>query len=395
MEKRLNPIAPRRLLFGVAPPGFIEDPGRIPIPDLVRRSASAMPADAEAALRESPLSLEASAILLGCRYAPPLEVVLRRAREVTDKVFGRSVLLYAPCYVSSFCVNHCRYCGYNFTMSIPRWFLTPMEVAREMKLLAAQGIRRGLLVAGDYPTMTTAGYMETVISLAKGFADEIDLEVAPASTETYGRWSDAGAGGVVCYQETYDAARYAALHPRGPKRSYAFRLGTLERAGAAGMKRLGLGLLLGLSDPTPDLLALIAHARYLERIFPGAQISMSLPRLRPAVPSFHASYAVDGTSLLRFFAVLRLAVPRAVLVVSTRETAVMRRRLLEAGITQMSAGSVTVPGGYGDAQRRGRQFDTADRRSVAEVVEDLEDLGYTVRWTAGGARPPSGTLAPS
>ena len=141
-----------------------------------------------------------------------------------------------------------------------------------------------------------------------------------------------------------------------------------------------MGILLGIADPVRDLLALIAHARFLAGLSPDAHITVSLPRLRPAVPGFRPFAAVDDESLLRYYAVLRLALPGAGLVISTRERPEMRRRLLEAGVTQMSAGSVTVPGGYGMEANEGPQFDVADHRPVSEVVNDLEGLGYTIRW---------------
>ncbi len=148
------------------------------------------------------------------------------------------------------------------------------------------------------------------------------------------------------------------------------------------MRRLGIGILLGLSDPVPDLLALIAHARFLQSRYPGTLLTVSLPRLRPAVPGFQPPYLVDDEALIRYYAVLRLSLPHAGLTVSTREEPRTRRRLLEAGITQMSAQSVTVPGGYAEQEQAGAQFDIADHRSVEEVVEEMASLGFRPRWTA-------------
>ena len=369
-------MSPEGLAYGVRPAAFLGELARLDLPAMIQRAA----ARAAAAPLEIPLSLEAAAGLLVNRSAPPLGEILERARGLTDRSFGRSILIYAPCYLSSFCVNHCRYCGFNFTMAIPRRCLTPEEASQEIAIIAERGIRRLLLVAGDHPSRTTAGYIEQVIRGARDLVPEVDLEVAPGPTRFYRSWARAGAGGLVCYQETYDPDWYGWLHPRGPKRVYETRLGALERAGAAGMKRMGLGILLGLADPVRDLLALIAHARFLALLYPDASITMSLPRLQPAVPSFQPAYAIDDASLVRFYAVLRLAVPRAGLVVSTREAPQMRRRLLDAGVTQMSAGSVTVPGGYSHAEAEGGQFAVADRRSVEEVAADLGSLGYAVCW---------------
>ncbi len=252
-------------------------------------------------------------------------------------------------------------------------------------MLAARGFRRVLLVAGEYPSKAGPRYIEEAVGTARDHVPEIDLEVGPVREDVYASWARAGAGGVTCYQETYDEGAYAELHPRGPKSYYDFRLGTLERAARGGMERLALGVLLGLAEPVPDLLSLAAHARFLEARFPGARLAISLPRLRPAVHGFAAPFVVDADSLARYYAVLRLALPRAGLVVSTREPAALRRLLLGAGITQMSAGSVTVPGGYASGEREGGQFEIADERGPEEVRAELESLGYQVCWSRGEA----------
>lgn len=324
----------------------------------------------------------------------PLPDLLERARALTDSRFGRKVLLYAPCYLSSFCVNQCEYCGFAFKLDAPRRHLGPDEALAEVGLLAARRMKRILLVAGEHPARVNGDYIAQVVESARRIVPEIDLEVAAASTADYRAWARAGAGGVTCYQETYDSIAYERFHPCGPKRSYAFRIGVPERAGAAGMARLGLGVLLGLADPVRDVAALIRHAMFLQRRFPRARITVSLPRLRPAVPSFRAPHSVDDESLIRFYAVLRLALPDAGLIVSTREPAGIRRRLLEAGITQMSAGSVTSPGGYGGGGDEDGQFQIADHRSADEVASDLARLGYgVIRESSEPSAPDQGALA--
>jgi 2-iminoacetate synthase len=264
-------------------------------------------------------------------------------------------------------------------MSIPRRFLSPEDVRDEVSILASRGLNRVLLVAGDYPSRVTPDYLVEAIAAARSLVPEVDLEVAPVREEIYGLWNRAGAGGVVCYQETYDTTAYADLHPRGPKSFFGFRLGTPERAGRAGITRLGLGVLLDVAHPGRDLLSLIAHARFLMHLLPEARLTVSLPRLRPAVPEFRPAYRVDEETLLRFYAILRLALPGVGLVGSTRESTELRRRLLRAGITQMSAGSVTVPGGYRRGEGEGGQFEIEDHRSVDAVRRELGELGYDPR----------------
>ncbi|MFQ5700825.1 MAG: radical SAM protein [Acidobacteriota bacterium] len=369
----------RVLPFGVAQPRFLSELERMQRAD--REPAPGIDADPGGSTPIPPLDLRAAVRLLR-EPSPCPDELLDRARRLTDEVFGRSILLFAPCYLSSFCVNHCLYCGFRFPAGGKRRFLSPDEAMDQIRFLAGRGMRRILLVTGEYPRLVTAEYLAGIIARGRTLGLELSVEVAPGPTRFYRRLVRAGAEGVVCYQEVYDRREYALLHPRGPKSRFAFRLGALERAGAAGMKRLGLGVLLGMSaDPVRQVVSLIAHVRFLARLFPAAHITVSLPRLRPAVASFEPAAVVDDETLLRFFCVLRLALPRAGLVLSTRESAGMRRRLLQAGITQMSAGSVTVPGGYGAPGDDLGQFAIADRRSIPEVVADLEARGYAVRWT--------------
>jgi len=383
------------LPHGVATPEFLAELETLPLAEIIRRGRLSTTASAEKALAAGPPDLDQAASLLLSMDGPLQAEIRRAARERTDRVFGRSILLYAPCYLSSHCVNLCTYCGFNYSMPIPRRQLTLPEASEEISILAGRGMRRVLLVAGEHPARIDPDYIAASIRAASALASEIDLEVAPSPARTYRVWVQAGAGGVVCYQETYDRRRYDEVHPRGPKRWYAFRLGAPERAAAAGMRRIGIGILLGLSDPIPDLLALIAHARFLARRYPQASLTVSLPRLRPAVPDFHTPFLVDDDALTRYFAVLRLALPEAGLVVSTREYPATRRRLLEAGITQMSAQSATVPGGYAEQESTGGQFEIADHRSVDEVTGDLAALGYTTRWTSAGEGVNAGVGRPA
>lgn len=349
------------------------------LPALLERAEGIGVEEARRSLSQTPLTLEGAAALLQAPAEPLIDELVECACAATRRSFSGSVRLFAPCYLSSFCVNHCRYCGFNFTMPTPRRWLSPARALEEIRFLAKRGFRRLLLVAGESPAIVSPQYLEEIVIEARTLVPEVDLEVAPARDRDYERWSRAGAGGVVCYQETYDPPAYAYLHPRGPKMRYPYRLGTLERAARGGMDRLGLGVLLGLAEPKLDVLSLIAHALWLGRTFPDAKLSLSLPRLCPAVPSFRAGWHVEDEEMLRLFAVLRLAVPAAELVVTTREPEWLRMRLLRAGITRMSAESVTVPGAYVECGHDGGQFEVKDHRTADEVRWDIEDLGYEVR----------------
>lgn len=348
------------------------------LPAMLRQAEGARLNDAHRVLSRAGLGLEEIAVLLKVPASEILDDLVERACAQTELVFHKTILLYAPWYLSSFCVNHCLYCGFNFTVPMRRRWLSPPRALDEVRYLTGRGFKKILFVAGESPAIVDPAYLEEIVRNTRSLVPEIDLEVGPVGQADYRRLQTAGADGVVCYQETYDRGPYAFVHPRGPKYRYEHRLHTLERAGSAGMRRLGLGILLGLADPAQDVLAMIAHARFLGRRFPEAQVTVSLPRLCPAVPSFRTPWHVEDEQMLRFFAVLRLALPHVGMVVTTREPEWLRTRLLRAGITQMSAESMTVPGAYTECGHEGGQFEVQDHRTVNEVRWDVEDLGFQV-----------------
>jgi 2-iminoacetate synthase len=295
----------------------------------------------------------------------------------------RRMFLYAPLYLSSFCVNYCLYCGFRFEEPIERKHLTVEEARREAEVLRARGFRHILLVAGDFPQLVSVEYMAQVIATLGDLGAQLGIEIAAQSTESYEKLVAAGAVSITLYQETYNLPLYQLYHPRGPKAAFLWRLEALDRAAEAGMKRLGLGILLGLADPREDLRALLRHGRYLQERFPEKRLAFSLPRIHEAPPSFRVSYPVPDDLFMRMYCALRLAFPRAELVLSTREAPELRNRLAQICITQMSAGSSTVPGGYleeDSAAELGQQFPVHDPRSPAEVAAFLRGLGIVPVW---------------
>ena len=296
------------------------------------------------------------------------------------------ILLYAPLYLSNYCVNHCRYCGFRHPNPIPRKHLTPAEALREAGILYERGFRHILLVAGDFPQRTSTDYYCRILRAltARGIAPAI--EIAPQSTEAYAALASAGACGVTLYQETYDEELYALYHPRGSKVAYDWRLEGLERAAEAGIARLGLGILLGLADPLEDLIPLIRHGRYLAARFPDRSLAFSLPRIHDSPADFQVPFPVDDETFVRMYCALRAAFPQAELILSTRERAELRNRLVGVCITQISAGSCTSPGGYEEMgePRAGRQFSVADHRSPAEVAAWLREEGFDAVWSIPG-----------
>ncbi len=292
------------------------------------------------------------------------------------------MLLYVPLYLSSYCTNHCVYCGFRQPNQIERKHLGIDEALHQADILAGRGFRHILLVAGDYPKLTRTEYFVEIIRALVERGIRPAVEIAPQSNDSYAAMVQAGACGVTLYQETYNRELYGLYHPRGSKVSYDWRLEGLQRAAEAGVERLGLGVLLGLANPQEDLTALIRHGTALQERFPGRTLAFSLPRIHEAPREFTTPYPVDDETFVRMYCTLRLTFPRAELVLSTRESIALRDRLARICITQMSAGSSTTPGGYEDSEESssGQQFPVGDRRDPAEVAAWLEGQGLEVVW---------------
>ena len=320
-----------------------------------------------------------------------LEELAAAATELTRERFARPpcerqrVSLYAPLYLSSHCINHCVYCGFRDPHVIQRRHLNLDEATRQADILRDRGFRHVLLVAGDFPRLTTTDFFLKMVRMLRDRQISAALEIAPQTTASYAELAAAGVCGVTLYQETYSAELYALYHPRGSKASYDWRLEGLERAAEAGVGRLGLGILLGLADPREDLLAMVRHAGYLSDRFPDRTLAFSLPRIHEAPAGFQTPYPVDDETFVRLYCTLRVAFPEAELVLSTRESIPLRNRLAEICITQMSAGSSTSPGGYeeGNEPRSDQQFPVSDDRAPAEVARWLRTAGFELAWDVG------------
>jgi 2-iminoacetate synthase len=327
------------------------------------------------------LEPEQAACLLHPRLDPA--ELLEAAGAAGRRLTGGRIELYAPLYLSNECVNNCVYCGFQLqNRAIVRRTLSVEEAVAEARVLSERGLRRLLLVAAEGPpSAVNVAYLQAVLRRLAVDWPAIDVEIGPLSVGRYAAIAEAGAGGVTVYQETYDRGVYAGVH-RGPKSRYDYRIETAERAIDAGLRRIGIGVLLGLAEPVPDLLWLIAHARYLETRYPHVRLALSLPRCRPEGSGYVPAYPVDDGLFVRLFAVARLALPQAELVVSTREAPEMRERLLRIGATRLSAGSSTRPGGYVLGDASGEQFEIADRRPVEQVAEVIRAAGFEPGWRA-------------
>ncbi len=322
------------------------------------------------------MPLASVAALLSPAAAPLLEELALRAHRSTIERFGKTIALFAPLYLSNDCVCTCTYCGFSRGLNIRRRTLGPDEVVREASLLAGQGMRSILLVSSEHPKSVSVGYLTECVAAVKHIVSYVGLEVAALETSDYKACVEAGCDGIVLYQETYDPQLYPRYHTGGPKKNYTFRLGAPERAAAAGARHLGIGALLGLGDWRFEVLALVQHARYLAAHCWRSQVNVSVPRINPSAGGFVPQVPVSDAELAQIVCVLRLALPAAGIVLSTRERAVLRDGLVRLGITHMSAGSSTEPGGYTTPGEAGEQFHLEDRRSPAQVAARLAELGY-------------------
>jgi 2-iminoacetate synthase len=353
---------------------------RIPLDRLLARADGTTPSQVERALSKEIRTLEDFAALISPTAAARLDDLVAAAGGLTLRRFGRTMQLYAPLYLSNACVNTCLYCGFSRPNAIARRTLAPAELEREMTHVASEGFRHLLLVSGEDPRDVGLGYLEAAVRAARRRFASVSIEVAPLEMEGYRRMLAAGAEGVVAYQEVYDRGAYEAVHTAGPKKAWAGRLEVPERVAAAGMRRLGIGALLGLSPWRREALALAAHALHLQKTAWRAVLTVSFPRLRPAAGGFVPPHPVDDTALVQMIAALRLLLPDAGLVLSTREPKALRDRLALAGITTMSAGSRTEPGGYEEPGKAEGQFEVHDARSPAEGAARLRELGLDPVW---------------
>src|SRR5476651_2386444 len=343
------------------------------------------------------------AALLQPKSGMELETMAADAEKLTRQNFGRTMRLFAPLYLSNECINTCKYCGFSRDNPILRVTLSVDQVEAEARHLWAQGFRNVLLVAGEHPKFVSSDYLAQCVERLGKFIPALSLEVGPMETVDYVPTVRAGAEGLVVYQETYNRAAYAELHTAGPKKDFDWRLDCAERAYAAGFRRLGIGALFGLAPWEQEALHLAAHVDYLLRHCWKSSITVSLPRLRPAAGQFSPRHDFDDRALVQVILALRLCFPQVGIVLSTREAPALRDRLASLGVTMMSAGSHTEPGGYTGAgeesihqTQRGKavavialegehltateQFAIADERSPAEVSARLRELGLEPVW---------------
>lgn len=347
---------------------------------LAEASMAATPAHVERALASRHTGLQEYLALISPAGAPFMEEIAQKARRLTRERFGKVVGMYAPLYLSNECTNGCLYCGFAGRNELRRVTLTPEETAREARILWEQGFRNILLVSGEHPKAAPVSYLLESVEAVAPLFPSVSIEVYPLSAADYAKLGAAGVEGVTIYQETYDPVLYESVHPSGRKRDFGWRLGTPSRAGEAGMRRIGIGALLGLGPWRFEAVALALHADLLQKRHWRSSLSISFPRMRAAAGGFTPACPVSDREMVQMLLALRLLHPDAGLVLSTREPAYLRDGLAPVAVTMMSAGSKTEPGGYSKPGEAGEQFAIEDTRSPAQVAHMLECAGLEPVW---------------
>ncbi|MCQ2170000.1 MAG: [FeFe] hydrogenase H-cluster radical SAM maturase HydG [Bacteroidales bacterium] len=328
-----------------------------------------------------------AAVLLDCNIPDLVERTFRLAEEIKKKLYGNRIVMFAPLYLSNYCVNGCIYCPYHAkNRHIPRKKLTQEEIVREVTALQDMGHKRLALELGEHPVENPIEYvLESIRTIygihhRNGDIRRVNVNIAATTVQNYRKLRDAGIGTYILFQETYDKQKYQMLHPTGPKSDYAYHTEAMDRAREGGIDDMGIGVLFGLSGYRYDFVGLMMHAEHMEAALGVGPHTISVPRIRPAddVNPDEFSDAVPDDKFLHIVAAIRCAVPYTGMIISTRESSKVREKVLDLGISQISGASRTSVGGYTEPERDEdtAQFDLADKRSLDEVVKWLIELGY-------------------
>lgn len=327
------------------------------------------------------LTPEDLGVLVSSSARSRLEEMAQIAKSITDKRFGKTVSLYIPMYVGNACTNKCVYCGFNHDNKFSRKILSLEEVEQECKAIKNLGPFENLLiVAGEYPSLCGVDYLEKVLATCRPYFHNLTLEVQPLRSSDYERLTHSGLNGVVCFQETYNRQSYPKYHPRGMKSHFDWRLNGFDRMGEAGLHKIGLGALLGLEDWRGEAVMISRHLRYLQKKYWRSRYSLNFPRLRPSESGFAPNFTVSDADIVQLSCAFRIFDPDLDISFSTRESPVFRDALIGLGLTSMSAGSRTEPGGYAVKDGSLEQFEVSDERTPKEVESAIRNRGYDPVW---------------
>ena len=347
--------------------------------------ASATLADAHRVLARAKVGVTLSpdefAILISPAAAPLLEEMAQLSQQITRRRFGLTMSMYIPMYVSNACTNKCVYCGFNHDNKFERTTLSLDDVRQECEAIKELGPFENLLVvSGEYPALCGVDYLEQVLRVARPMFANLTLEVQPLKTEQYKQLVGAGLNGVVCFQETYHREAYKKYHPRGMKSHYAWRLNGFDRMGQAGVHKIGLGVLIGLEDWRTDLTMLARHLRYLQKKYWRTRYAVNFPRMRPSESGYQPNVVMTDRELAQLTFAFRIFDHDIDISWSTRESPALRDNMAPLGVTSMSAGSQTEPGGYRVSPQALEQFEVSDSRTPAEVTAAIRAHGLEPVW---------------
>ena len=328
-----------------------------------------------AILSENPSEREL-ALMLSPAAGEFLELMAQRAQAITRRHFGRTISLFTPLYLSNFCNGGCLYCGIAADRRAKRAVLDEVQLRHEMEAIQAMHLEELVLLTGERMPEADLPYLRDCVAIAGEYIHNVNVEVFPMAEEEYRSLADAGCTGVTLYQETYDQVAYEKMHRWGDKRDFFNRLDAPDRALRGGLRTIGIGALLGLSDPRFDLLCTYRHAKYLLKNYWQAGVSISFPRIQPQLGGFQADHPVDERMLAQYVFALRICLPEIPLVLSTREPQRVRNGMAGVGISKMSVGSKTTVGGYSDGSEEStEQFSISDERNIPEFCDMLRAKG--------------------
>ncbi|WP_129714111.1 2-iminoacetate synthase ThiH [Pedobacter sp. SYP-B3415] len=343
------------------------------------------PADVEHALSAQKRTLEDFKALISPAAAPYLEEMARQSNELTVKRFGRTVQMYVPMYLSNECQNICTYCAFSLDNKIPRKTLTDEEILNEAAVLKQMGYEHVLLVTGEANLTVGLPYLQNALRLLRPVFSQLSMEVQPLDQSDYEVLVADGLHAVLVYQETYHRENYRQHHPKGKKSNFNYRLETPDRLGKAKVHRIGLGTLIGLEDWRTDCFFTAMHLRYLEKTYWQTRFSVSFPRLRPIELDCQASHQAFDTQmsdreLVQLICAWRLFSSELEISLSTREEERFRDHIIGLGVTSISAGSRTNPGGYSKPEQALEQFEISDERSPEQIAAMIRKRGYEPVW---------------
>lgn len=366
--------------------GFADIIGEYDWDETVRLVESATEVDVDRVLAKARrnsqrLTPEDFAMLISPAAASRIEEMAALSSRFTGERFGKTISMYIPMYVGNACTNKCVYCGFNHDNPFERTILTMEQIEEECKAIKRLGPFENLLiVSGEYPSLCGVEYLENVLHTCRPYFHNLTIEVQPMRSADYERLTHSGLNGVVCFQETYHREAYRTYHPHGMKSHYDWRLNGYDRMGEAGVHKIGLGALLGLEDWRADTVMMARHLRYLQKKYWKSRYSVNFPRMRPSESGYQPKTVISDRELAMLTFAFRIFDHDVDISYSTREAPWFRDNMMRLGVTSMSAGSKTDPGGYASAPESLEQFEVSDERTPREVEASIRAHGYDPVW---------------